>query len=147
MSETGIEFIKKKYEEYKNIDHPASKYLKKILDDPFNKTNVLKNGILAHCMECSYDPEDKNSHPKNCKVNDCPFYLYRPMSVSQKSELKTQKRNISDETKEKLKSNLEKARMGRKLKFTEALEIIKECGNKCKCKEKKEKNCKCKEKY
>lgn len=156
MSQQGMEFVKKEYDKAVKENHPKAKYLKKILDDPTNKTNVLKNGLLAHCMECSHDPQDPaGSHPKKCSVKDCPLFAHRPMSGTEKAEIKAAKKSGKEvdpekeaELKAKRQANAEKARSGRKMKFSEALEALHECGKDCKCKKKKKKDeeedCKCK---
>jgi len=118
MSEKGLEFVKEQYEKHKAAGHPAAKHLKKIIDNPDNPTNVLKNGIHAHCYECSHDSADPaGSHPKKCTSKECPFHIYRPGA-------KPEKKEVAPELAAKRAANAEKARAGRKMTVKEALELI-----------------------
>ena len=123
-NDKSLEFFKKEHERYAKDKHPAAKHLKKILDDPSNKTNVLRNAIHAHCFECSHDPSDAGgSHPKHCKVKNCPFFSERPQSVAQKAEKKAEK-EVSTDVKKQRQARAEKARAGRKLSVKEAVELL-----------------------
>lgn len=146
MSQEGIKHIQKQYDKFVKDNHPAAKHAKKILDNPTNKTNVLKNGIHMSCYECSHDPADPGgSHPKKCTIKKCPFYNFRP-GAGKDSDVP--KKEVSPERKAKLQDVAAKAREGRKakMKISEVMEIIE-----CKCKDKKKKKdgeedcgCKCK---
>jgi hypothetical protein len=143
MSQEGIKHIQKQHDKFVKDNHPAAKHLKKILDNPTNKTNVLKNGIAAHCFECSHDPIDAGgSHPKKCTIKKCPFWSLRP-GASYGDE--KPKKELSPERKSALQANAEKARSGRKLTVKEAMELLDEkCNGQCKCKGKnKKKDCEC----
>ena len=123
MSQAGIAHVKTQLEKMKKNGNPGAKYLQKILDNPTNKTNVLRNGIAAHCFDCSYDSADPaGSHPKNCDHKDCPHFSERPMSGAEKKAGKEAK-ETSPEKKAMLQARAENARAGRK-SFKECLEAV-----------------------
>lgn len=123
-NDKAIDFYKKELEKYSKDNHPAAKHIKKILADPENKTNVLRNAIHAHCFDCSHDPSDPSgSHPKNCKITKCPFHDERPKSGKEKAAKKAAK-EVSPEKQKALKDRAEKARAGRKLTVKEAMEAL-----------------------
>lgn len=122
-NQKALDFYKKEYERYKKENHPAAKHLKKILDNPENKTNVLKNAIHAHCFDCSHDSVDPTgSHPKKCNIKECPFHEHRPMSGKEKAEKKASK-EVAPEVKAQRQANAQKARQG-KMGVKEALEAL-----------------------
>jgi hypothetical protein len=107
----------------KKDGNPGAKYLQKILDNPGNKTNVLKNGIAAHCFDCSWDSADSaGSHPKHCTHKNCAHYSERPQSAADKKAGKEAK-ETTPEKKAMLQARAEKARAGRK-SFKECLEAV-----------------------
>ena len=121
MSKEGIKHIKKELEKFSKNNHPAANHLEKILENPSNKTNVLKHGIAAHCYECSHDSVDPaGSHPKKCTITKCPFYEHRPGAKKGEG---VEKKELTPERKAQLQANAEKARAGR-MKFKEALDVL-----------------------
>jgi hypothetical protein len=124
MSKAGIAHVEKQLAKMKKDGNPGAKYLQKILDNPTSKTNVLRNGIAAHCFDCSWDSADPaESHPKNCTHKECAHYAERPMSGKEKADKKSTK-EVAPEVKAKKQENAAKARESRKSRFKENLDII-----------------------
>ena len=123
MSKQGIAYVEKMLARFKKEGNPGAKHLQKILDNPTNKTNVLRNGIHAGCFDCSWDSADPaGSHPKHCTDKSCPHHAERPQSGAEKKAGKEAK-ETSPEKKAMLQARAEKARVGRK-SFKECLEAV-----------------------
>ena len=120
-NKSAMEFYKSQLEKHKSNNHPAAKHIAKILKNPTNKTNVLRNAIHGHCYECSHDSADPaGSHPKKCTSTSCPLYSERPGAKKEKET-----KEVDPKLKATRQANAAKARTGKKMTVKEALELIK----------------------